>query len=134
MKSVSGYTLLEMMVVLLVLSFASLIHLRWEWQQLASIEALRDRDIAWQRAVDRLESMSGFATLTPQVDAGGADFQSLISGEAHEAGLDESWQVDASGPAHRGKHLAVHVRWPGAGPAQSIDLERHLAAVGRAWQ
>ena len=44
MKAEHGYTLLEMMVVLLVVSCASLIHLRWEWQQVASIEALRARD------------------------------------------------------------------------------------------
>lgn len=134
MKQEHGYTLLEMMVVLLVLSCASLIHLRWEWQQVASIEAIRVRDLAWQRAVDRLESMVGFATLTPQYGSAAADFQSLGSGEADLGAWDESWQVDAVGPANRDKHLAVQVRWQAAGREQVIELERRLAAVGRAWQ
>ena len=134
MKSVNGYTLLEVMVVLLVLSFASLIHLRWEWQQLASIEVLRVRDLAWQRAVDRLESMSGFATLTPLVDAEMADFQSLASGQSLAEGLDERWQVTSSGPATRDKQLAVQVSWQSGGRVERMELERHLAAGGRAWQ
>ena len=134
MKAEHGYTLLEMMVVLLVVSCASLIHLRWEWQQVASIEALRARDLAWHKAVDRLESMSGFTTLTPQSESEAADFQSLVSGETHVPGWDESWQVDAVDSAHCGKHLAVQVRWLSGGRVQSMTLERHLAAMGRAWQ
>ena len=128
-----GYTLLEMMVVLLVLSVASLVHLRWEWQQLESITQLELRHKAWLAAQDRLEAFSGFATLTPQGETGSVDFQSLGNGVSGSRAWDESWQVTSPGPG-QSKHLAVQVRWYTGGREQAIELERHLAAVGRTWQ
>ena len=60
MTRIEGFSLLEVMLVLMLMTFASLIHLRWELGQLYALEAQLRRYEARQLLDESAERMTGF--------------------------------------------------------------------------
>ena len=147
MRRIQGVSLVEVMLVLMLMTFASLIHLRWELGQLYVLEAQLRRYEARQLLDESAERMTGFTLLTPALSGSVSDYQSIASNETLISGAQGSyrlvWQVD---PAWRDAHarmqgalpdrkdMQLSIHWQEQGREQSMALEQAVAALMRPWQ
>ena len=147
MRRIQGVSLVEVMLVLMLMTFASLIHLRWELGQLCTLDAQLRRYEARQLLDDSVERMTGFTLLTPALSGSVSDYQSIASNETRISGAQGSyrlvWQVDpewrdahaeARGALPDRKDMQLSIHWQEQGREQSMVLEQALAALMRPWQ
>ena len=147
MTRIQGISLVEVMLVLMLMSFASLVHLRWELGQLCTLDAQLRRYEARQLLDDSVERMTGFTLLTSALSGSVSNYQSIASRETLIAGAQGSyrlvWQVNpAWGDAHaqaqgalpERKDVQLSIHWQEQGREQSMVLEQALAALMHPWQ
>ena len=147
MTRIEGCSLLEVMLVLMLMTFASLIHLRWELGQLYALEAQLRRYEARQLLDESAERMTGFTLLTPALSGSVSDYQSIASNETLISGAEGSyrlvWQVNPEwgdgnarmqGALPERKDMQMSIHWQEQGREKSMVVEQALAALMRPWQ
>lgn len=147
MTRIEGCSLLEVMLVLMLMTFASLIHLRWELGQLYALETQMRRYEARQLLDESAERMTGFTLLTPALSGSVSDYQSIASNETLISGAEGSyrlvWQVNPEwrdgnarmqGALPERKDMQMSIHWQEQGREKSMVVEQALAALMRPWQ
>lgn len=147
MTRIKGCSLLEVMLVLMLMTFASMVHLRWELGQLYVLEAQQRRYEARQLLDESAERMTGFTLLTPALSGSVSDYQSIDSNETLISGAEGSyrlvWQVNPEwsdgnarmqGALPDRKDMQLSIHWQEQGRENSMVLEQALAALMRPWQ